>query len=65
MALDFEYDFDIKMPISVRIVDDNNEGKVVQTLELMLGSEVIGDDTLVLIHRDISEYIAVHVMRNR
>lgn len=65
MALDFEYDVEIKMPIDVRLVDDNNEGKVVQTLELMLGSEVIKDDTLRLIQRDISEYIAVHVMRNR
>jgi len=61
---EFDYDIKIKIPVELRIWD--KEGKeVTQTMDLVLGSEVIEDDTLQMIFRDIDNYINTNIMRNR
>lgn len=60
----FDYDIDIKIPVDLRLW--NKDGTdVEQTMDLMLGSAVIKDDTLQMIFRDIDEYVNTNVMRNR
>lgn len=60
----FDYDIDIKIPVDLRLW--NKEGTDVEnTMDLMLDSAVIKDDTLQMIFRDIDEYINTNVMRNR
>jgi hypothetical protein len=60
----FDYDIDIKIPVALRLW--NKDGTdVEQTMDLMLGSSVIKDDTLQMIFRDIDEYVNNNVMRNR
>lgn len=60
----FDYDIDIKIPVALRLWDKDGE-KVEQTMDLLLDSAVIQDDTLQMIFRDIDEYINTNVMRNR
>lgn len=60
----FDYDIDIKIPVALRIWDEDGE-KVEQTMDLLLDSGVIQDDTLQMIFRDIDNYISTNVMRNR
>lgn len=64
----FDYDIDIKIPVQLRLWQegaDDIESKIENKMDLMLGSEVIQDDTLQMIFRDIDEYINTNVMRNR
>ena len=61
---EFDYDIDIKIHVDLRLW--NKEGTdVEQTMDLMLDSAVIKDDTLQMIFRDIDEYVNNNVMRNR
>ena len=60
----FDYDIDIKIPVDLRLWDKDGK-EVEQTMDLMLDSAVIKDDTLEKIFRDIDEYINTNVMRNR
>ena len=60
----FDYDIDIKIPVDLRLWDKDGK-EVEQTMDLMLDSAVIKDDTLQMIFRDIDEYINNNVMRNR
>jgi len=60
----FDYDIDIKIPVALRLWDKDG-ANVEQTMDLMLDSAVIQDDTLQMIFRDIDEYINNNVMRNR
>ena len=61
---EFDYDIDIKIPVALRLW--NKDGTdVEQTMDLMLDSAVIKDDTLQMIFRDIDEYVNNNVMRNR
>ena len=60
----FDYDIDIKIPVDLRLWDKDCK-EVEQTMDLMLDSAVIKDDTLEKIFRDIDEYINTNVMRNR
>ena len=64
----FDYDIDIKIPVQLRIWSkgvDNVESKIENNMDLILGSEVIKDDTLQMIFRDIDNYINTNIMRNR
>lgn len=64
----FDYDIDIKIPVQLRIWNekaDDVESRVENKMDLILGSEVIKDDTLQMIFRDIDEYINTNIMRNR
>ena len=64
----FDYDIDIKIPVQLRLWHeeaDDVESKIENKMDLMLGSEVIKDDTLQMIFRDIDEYINTNIMRNR
>jgi hypothetical protein len=61
---EFDYDIDIKIPVALRLWKEDG-ADVEQNMDLMLGSEVIKDDTLQMIFRDIDEYINTNVMRNR
>jgi hypothetical protein len=61
---EFDYDIDIKIPMQLRLWKEDG-ADVEQNMDLMLGSEVIKDDTLQMIFRDIDEYINTNVMRNR
>ena len=60
----FDYDIDIKIPVALRLWDKDG-ANVEQTMDLMLDSAVIQDDTLQMIFRDIDEYVNNNVMRNR
>lgn len=60
----FDYDIDIKIPVALRLWKEDGTD-VEQNMDLMLGSEVIKDDTLQMIFRDIDEYINTNIMRNR
>jgi len=67
-VFDFDYDIDIKIPVQLRIWSkgvDNVESKIENNMDLILGSEVIKDDTLQMIFRDIDNYINTNIMRNR
>jgi hypothetical protein len=59
-----EFDYDIKIPVELRLWDKDGK-EVTQTMDLVLGSEVIEDDTLQMIFRDIDNYINTDIMRNR
>lgn len=64
----FDYDIDIKIPVQLRIWNeeaDDVESRVENKMDLILGSEVIKDDTLQMIFRDIDNYINANIMRNR
>jgi len=64
----FDYDIDIKIPVQLRIWNeeaDDVESRIENKMDLILGSEVIKDDTLQMIFRDIDEYINTNIMRNR
>ena len=61
---EFDYDIKIKIPVELRIWDKKGK-EVTQTMDLVLGSEVIEDDTLQMIFRDIDNYINTNIMRNR
>jgi len=64
----FDYDIDIKIPVQLRIWNeeaDDFESRIENKMDLILGSEVIKDDTLQMIFRDIDEYINTNIMRNR
>ena len=61
---EFDYDIDIKIPMQLRLW--NKEGTDVEiNMDLILGSEVIKDDTLQMIFREIDNYINTNIMRNR
>jgi len=60
----FDYDIDIKIPVALRLWKEDGTD-VEQNMDLILGSEVIKDDTLQMIFRDIDEYINTNIMRNR
>jgi len=64
----FDYDIDIKIPVQLRIWNekaDDVESRIENKMDLILGSEVIKDDTLQMIFRDIDDYINANIMRNR
>jgi hypothetical protein len=61
---EFDYDIKIKIPVELRLWDKDGK-EVTQTMDLVLGSEVIEDDTLQMIFRDIDNYINTDIMRNR
>ena len=64
----FDYDIDIKIPVQLRIWNeeaDDVESRIENNMDLILGSEVIKDDTLQMIFRDIDNYINTNIMRNR
>ena len=61
---EFDYDIEIKIPITLRLWNKDGD-EVTHNMDLMLGSEVIEDDTLNMIFRDIDKYINEHIMRNR
>lgn len=64
----FDYDIDIKIPVQLRIWNeeaDDFESRIENKMDLILGSEVIKDDTLQMIFRDIDNYINTNIMRNR
>jgi len=64
----FDYDIDIKIPVQLRIWNeeaDDVESRIENKMDLILGSEVIKDDTLQMIFRDIDNYINANIMRNR
>ena len=64
----FDYDIDIKIPVQLRIWNeeaDDVESRIENKMDLILGSEVIKDDTLQMIFRDIDNYINTNIMRNR
>jgi len=61
---EFDYDINIKIPVELRLWDKDGK-EVTQTMDLVLGSEVIEDDTLQMIFRDIDNYINTNIMRNR
>jgi uncharacterized protein (DUF302 family) len=64
----FDYDIDIKIPVQLRIWNeeaDDVESRIENKMDLILGSEVIKDDTLQMIFRDIDSYINNNIMRNR
>jgi len=61
---EFDYDIKIKIPVELRLWDKDGK-EVTQTMDLVLGSEVIEDDTLQMIFRDIDNYINTNIMRNR
>jgi len=64
----FDYDIDIKIPVQLRIWNeeaDDVESRIESNMDLILGSEVIKDDTLQMIFRDIDDYINANIMRNR
>lgn len=64
----FDYDIDIKIPVQLRIwneEEDDVESRIENKMDLILGSEVIKDDTLQMIFRDIDNYINNNIMRNR
>ena len=64
----FDYDIDIKIPVQLRIWNeeaDDVESRIENKMDLILGSEVIEDDTLQMIFRDIDNYINNNIMRNR
>lgn len=60
----FDYDIKIKIPVELRIWDKESK-QIVNKMDLVLDSEVIEDDTLQMIFRDIDNYINANIMRNR
>ena len=60
----FDYDIKIKIPVELRIWDKESK-QIVNKMDLVLDSEVIEDNTLQMIFRDIDTYINTNIMRNR
>lgn len=60
----FDYDIKIKIPVELRIWDKESK-QIVNKMDLVLDSEVIEDNTLQMIFRDIDNYINANIMRNR